>query len=123
MFNSIAGSYDFLNHFLSFGIDYSWRRKLIRELLKKKPAHVIDIATGTADLAILAVNKGVSKVTGIDLSEGMVSVGLQKVAEKKLMIRLILSFQMLKKCLFLMPLSMRLWSLLVFATLKIWIRV
>jgi demethylmenaquinone methyltransferase/2-methoxy-6-polyprenyl-1,4-benzoquinol methylase len=60
------------------------RRRLVRELLKKQPAHVIDIATGTADLAILAVKKGVSKVTGIDLSEGMVSVGLQKVAEKKL---------------------------------------
>lgn len=84
MFNSIAGSYDFLNHFLSFGIDYSWRRKLVRELLKKHPAHVIDIATGTADLAILAVEKGVSNVTGIDLSEGMVSVGLQKVADQKL---------------------------------------
>ena len=67
MFNNIALNYDFLNHLLSFGIDIFWRRRLIRELLKFKPDNVLDMATGTADLAIMARKKGVLHLTGIDL--------------------------------------------------------
>jgi demethylmenaquinone methyltransferase/2-methoxy-6-polyprenyl-1,4-benzoquinol methylase len=79
MFNTIARNYDFLNHFLSFGIDVLWRKRLISELKRTNPLHVIDIATGTADLAIMAVRSGVPKVTGIDLSEGMIAKGIEKI--------------------------------------------
>jgi len=79
MFNSIARRYDFLNHFLSLGIDIIWRKKLIRELKKFKPIKVIDIATGTADLAIMAAKQNIPFITGIDLSQNMISVGNLKV--------------------------------------------
>ena len=62
MFNSIARNYDFLNHFLSFGIDVFWRKRLIRELKKYKPVRILDVATGTADLSIMA-----SKIKGTEL--------------------------------------------------------
>jgi len=84
MFNSIARRYDFLNHFLSFGIDYVWRKQLIRELLKFNPERVIDIATGTADLAIMAAKKGVASITGVDLSANMIEIGIQKILRKNL---------------------------------------
>jgi demethylmenaquinone methyltransferase / 2-methoxy-6-polyprenyl-1,4-benzoquinol methylase len=84
MFNSIARHYDFLNHFLSFGIDIIWRKRLIRELKKFNPVNVIDIATGTADLAIMAAKSGVPSITGIDLSASMVSIGSGKVLSNNL---------------------------------------
>lgn len=58
MFNEISGKYDFLNHFLSFGIDRLWRKRLVKEMLKSKPRHVLDLATGTADLAIELHRRG-----------------------------------------------------------------
>lgn len=79
MFNNIALKYDFLNHLLSFGIDIFWRKRLIRELLKYKPDNVLDMATGTADLAIMASRKGIKRLTGIDLSEKMIEVGNDKI--------------------------------------------
>jgi len=79
MFDSIAGRYDFLNHLLSMGIDRRWRKKLIRELLAGKPGHVLDLATGTADLAIMAATTGSIRVTGTDISANMLEVGRQKV--------------------------------------------
>jgi demethylmenaquinone methyltransferase/2-methoxy-6-polyprenyl-1,4-benzoquinol methylase len=79
MFNSIAPKYDFLNHLLSFGIDFIWRRRLIRKLMKSKPAKVLDLACGTGDLSLLAAKKGVSKVVGVDISPGMLLVGRDKV--------------------------------------------
>lgn len=84
MFDSIAVTYDFLNHFLSFGIDVRWRKKLIRKLKKYHPNHVVDIATGTADLAIMAAKSGINRVTGLDLSENMIEVGNQKVLKNNL---------------------------------------
>jgi len=84
MFDSIASNYDFLNHFLSFGIDIIWRKRLIRELKKSNPTSVVDIATGTADLALMAVKKGIPRVTGIDLSEKMIEVGNEKILKKSL---------------------------------------
>jgi demethylmenaquinone methyltransferase / 2-methoxy-6-polyprenyl-1,4-benzoquinol methylase len=85
MFNSIARRYDFLNHFLSFGIDILWRKKLIRQLKAYKPTHILDVATGTADLALMAVQKIPHiRVTGIDLSEGMIDVGNQKLNDRSL---------------------------------------
>jgi demethylmenaquinone methyltransferase / 2-methoxy-6-polyprenyl-1,4-benzoquinol methylase len=83
MFNSIARNYDFLNHFLSFGIDKFWRRVLINELLKYKPQSVIDIATGTADLAIMAASKGVGEVIGVDLAPMMIDIGKKKISKSR----------------------------------------
>lgn len=84
MFNTIARNYDFLNHFLSFGIDVIWRKRLIREMKKFNPTNLIDIATGTADLAIMAIHKGIYHVTGIDLSENMVAIGNYKIRKYSL---------------------------------------
>lgn len=84
MFDSIAGKYDFLNHFFSLGIDKLWRKKLVRRLGEAKPVDVLDVATGTGDQAIAIVKAGIPKVTGVDISEQMLAIGRQKVTAKKL---------------------------------------
>jgi demethylmenaquinone methyltransferase/2-methoxy-6-polyprenyl-1,4-benzoquinol methylase len=85
MFNAIAHRYDFLNHFLSLGIDYYWRRKAIKILSPANGAKVLDVATGTADVAIMAARQYPQiHVTGVDISEEMLARGLTKVARKKL---------------------------------------
>ena len=85
MFDNIAPWYDFLNHFLSLGIDYSWRKKAIKVLAKAQPKIILDVATGTADFAIEA-NKQLQpeKVVGIDISNEMLEVGRKKIAKKNL---------------------------------------
>lgn len=80
MFDSIAGKYDFLNHFLSLGIDKGWRKKAIREVAAVNPKTILDVATGTGDLAIAAMKVKPDTVTGVDISEGMLEVGRQKIA-------------------------------------------
>lgn len=84
MFNNIANRYDFLNHFLSAGIDYRWRRKAIKILAKSNPKTILDVATGTGDLAIAALKLNPKKVIGVDIAEDMVEIGKKKVREKKL---------------------------------------
>jgi demethylmenaquinone methyltransferase/2-methoxy-6-polyprenyl-1,4-benzoquinol methylase len=84
MFNNIAWRYDFLNHFLSFGIDRYWRRRAIAELKKYNPKLILDVATGTADLAIAALKIHPEKVYGIDISSDMLNIGRQKIKQKKL---------------------------------------
>ena len=84
MFNNIAHRYDFLNHFLSAGIDYSWRRKAIRLLGNSHPKTILDVATGTADLAIEAVKINPEHITGIDIAEDMLAIGRKKIIKKKL---------------------------------------
>lgn len=85
MFNDIAPKYDFLNHFLSLGIDKVWRRKVIRKIVKDNPTDVLDIATGTADLAIaLAKKHPVVKIIGVDLAENMLEVGRKKISKLNL---------------------------------------
>ncbi len=79
MFDSISKRYDFLNHFLSLGIDKGWRKKAISELKASQPKQILDMATGTADLAIEALSLNPDKITGVDLSEGMLSVGRTKI--------------------------------------------
>ncbi len=82
MFDNIAPKYDLLNHVLSMKIDVLWRKKLVKWLAEDKPEHVLDVATGTGDLAI-AVQKGTdARVTGLDLSQQMLNVG--KIKIKKL---------------------------------------
>jgi demethylmenaquinone methyltransferase / 2-methoxy-6-polyprenyl-1,4-benzoquinol methylase len=82
MFNSIAPKYDFLNHFLSFGIDILWRKRAIRELRKYAPKTILDIATGTGDFAIEALALKPEKVIGIDISEGMLQFGREKMKKR-----------------------------------------
>ncbi len=84
MFDSISGKYDFLNHFLSMGIDITWRKKAIKMLKKDQPKQILDIATGTGDFAIEALALNPDKVTGVDISEGMLSVGREKMKKKGL---------------------------------------
>ena len=85
MFDKIAWRYDFLNHFLSFGTDKRWRIVAVNELRELQPDHVLDVATGTADLA-LTVQKLLNpkNIDGIDISEGMLAIGRQKIEKKGL---------------------------------------
>jgi len=78
MFNKISKKYDFLNHFLSLGIDIYWRRRAISLLSKDNPKLILDIATGTGDFAIEALKLNPEQVIGIDISEGMLQVGREK---------------------------------------------
>ena len=85
MFDSISGKYDTLNRFLSARTDLIWRKKAIRKLKKDDPKQILDIATGTADMAILACKLlDPDKVTGIDISEGMLKIGREKVEKEGL---------------------------------------
>jgi demethylmenaquinone methyltransferase/2-methoxy-6-polyprenyl-1,4-benzoquinol methylase len=80
MFDSIAHRYDFLNHFLSFGIDRIWRKKAIYLINHNiKPSQILDVATGTGDLAIAALKLNPVKITGIDISEKMLEIGRIKI--------------------------------------------
>jgi demethylmenaquinone methyltransferase / 2-methoxy-6-polyprenyl-1,4-benzoquinol methylase len=79
MFDQISPRYDLLNHLLSINIDKLWRKKAIRLLRPHQPRTILDIATGTADFAIAAAQLNPEKITGIDLSEGMLKVGRQKI--------------------------------------------
>jgi demethylmenaquinone methyltransferase/2-methoxy-6-polyprenyl-1,4-benzoquinol methylase len=83
MFNSIAWRYDFLNHFLSFGTDYRWRRRAIQIISKhKKNPNILDVATGTGDLAIAALKINPVKITGIDISDAMLEIGKKKLIKR-----------------------------------------
>jgi demethylmenaquinone methyltransferase/2-methoxy-6-polyprenyl-1,4-benzoquinol methylase len=78
MFDNISGRYDFLNHFLSLGVDRIWRRKAIRQLEGNRPKLILDVATGTGDFAVEALRLNPDKIIGIDISEGMLEVGRKK---------------------------------------------
>jgi demethylmenaquinone methyltransferase / 2-methoxy-6-polyprenyl-1,4-benzoquinol methylase len=79
MFDNISGKYDFLNHFFSLGIDILWRKKAVKLLQKYKPKSILDVASGTADFAIEALALNPNKIIGVDISEGMLAVGEQKI--------------------------------------------
>ena len=85
MFDRIAPYYDFLNHFLSLGIDRGWRRKAIAEIAKGHPQRILDVATGTADLAIAMGEKIHAKeIIGVDIAPKMLEIGRVKVNDKGL---------------------------------------
>ncbi len=84
MFDSISRRYDFLNHFLSLGIDILWRKKAIALLRDLQPKIILDVATGTGDFSIEALSLKPEKIIGIDISEGMLEVGRQKMRKKKI---------------------------------------
>ncbi|OKS85246.1 bifunctional demethylmenaquinone methyltransferase/2-methoxy-6-polyprenyl-1,4-benzoquinol methylase UbiE [Mucilaginibacter polytrichastri] len=88
MFNNISGTYDFLNHFMSLGIDIIWRKKAINELKKDQPKYILDVATGTGDFAFEALGMlNPEKITGVDISEGMLDVARQKITKRNLSAR------------------------------------
>lgn len=84
MFDNISHKYDFLNHLLSLGIDKIWRRKAINYLKEDQPKQILDIATGTGDFAIQALKINPDKVTGVDISVGMLDMGRKKLKKMKL---------------------------------------
>lgn len=84
MFNNISPKYDFLNHFLSAGIDILWRKKAIKLLKAHQPKLILDVATGTGDFAIEALALKPEKVVGVDISSGMLEIGKQKMIKKGL---------------------------------------
>ncbi len=84
MFDNISPKYDFLNHFLSLGIDIIWRKKAVKQLKEDKPRLILDVATGTGDFAIEALSLNPDKIIGVDISEGMLEIGRKKLVKKKL---------------------------------------
>src|SRR6201987_4793847 len=79
MFNNIAFHYDFLNSLLSLGIHKGWRTKAVSVFKNKKPQFILDVATGTGDFAIESLKSDPKKITGVDISEGMLEIGKQKI--------------------------------------------
>lgn len=84
MFDNISKEYDGLNRVISFGIDIKWRQKVVNIVKQQKPHSVLDIATGTGDLAINLIETNAKEIVGLDISEGMLEVGRQKIKAKKL---------------------------------------
>lgn len=84
MFDTISKEYDSLNRVISFGIDVKWRNKVVEIVANKKPENILDIATGTGDLAISLTKTNATKIIGLDISDGMLEVGRQKIASKNL---------------------------------------
>lgn len=82
MFNNISAKYDFLNHFMSMGIDHLWRKRAINMLKASQPKKIIDLATGTGDFAIAALKLNPDKVVGVDISSGMLEEGRKKIKVK-----------------------------------------
>ncbi len=84
MFDTISGDYDGLNRVISFGIDIKWRKKVVEIVNKANPDTVLDIATGTGDLAINLAETNATKIIGLDISRGMLEIGKQKIKKKAL---------------------------------------
>lgn len=85
MFDNISGTYDFLNHFMSLGIDILWRKKAIRSLKKHNPQLMLDVATGTGDFALESIRQlNPAKIIGVDISAGMLEIAREKIAKKGL---------------------------------------
>lgn len=84
MFDTISENYDGLNRVISLGIDVKWRKKVVDLVARKNPETILDIATGTGDLAILMTATSAQKIVGLDLSAGMLEVGRKKIQERNL---------------------------------------
>lgn len=88
MFDTISGDYDGLNRVISFGIDVKWRKKVVNLIKAANPDTILDIATGTGDLAINLAQTNASKITGLDISSGMLEIGRQKVKNRGLELKI-----------------------------------
>ena len=84
MFDTISKEYDGLNRVISFGIDIKWRKKVVELVAKQNPKTILDIATGTGDLAINLAETNAQEIIGLDISEGMLEVGKKKIKKKQL---------------------------------------
>lgn len=84
MFDTISGDYDGLNRVISFGIDIKWRKKVVKIVQETNPDTILDIATGTGDLAINLAQTSATKIIGLDISKGMLEIGKQKIIKKGL---------------------------------------
>ncbi|MBQ4822313.1 bifunctional demethylmenaquinone methyltransferase/2-methoxy-6-polyprenyl-1,4-benzoquinol methylase UbiE [Aquimarina sp. MMG016] len=84
MFDTISGNYDGLNRVISFGIDIKWRNKVVKLVSNTKPQRILDVATGTGDLAISLTKTGATEIIGLDISAGMLEVGKHKIKAKNL---------------------------------------
>lgn len=84
MFDAVSSKYDFLNRILTFGLDISWRKKVVKIVANNKAIKILDIATGTGDLAIMLATIKNSEIIGLDISKGMLDVAIQKVKKKQL---------------------------------------
>lgn len=83
MFNNISAKYDFLNHFLSLGIDKLWRKKAVKLLKPIQPKSILDIATGTGDFALASLKLNPERIVGLDISSGMLEKGREKMVNRK----------------------------------------
>lgn len=88
MFDNISKEYDFLNRMITFGMDKSWRNNVLNLLKNKNPKNILDIATGTGDMAILFSKTNAEKIIGVDISEGMLNVAKEKIAKLNLQNRI-----------------------------------
>lgn len=84
MFDTISGDYDGLNRVISFGIDIKWRKKVVNIIKAAQPNTILDIATGTGDLAINLAETNAEKIVGLDISSGMLEIGKEKISRKNL---------------------------------------
>jgi len=84
MFDNVAGGYDALNRVITFGMDVKWRKRIVDIVAGRKPATILDIATGTGDMAILFAGSSDAQITGLDISKGMLEVAHKKVANQNL---------------------------------------
>lgn len=84
MFDNISKNYDGLNRVISLGIDVSWRKKVVKLVGENNPKQILDIATGTGDLALMMADLNPDKIVGLDISAGMLEVGKQKIAKANL---------------------------------------
>lgn len=84
MFDNVSKEYDFLNRVLTFGLDVNWRKKVVKLVAKNKAKNILDIATGTGDLAINLTKIKDANITGLDISNGMLSIAKEKVKKKNL---------------------------------------
>ena len=84
MFDNISGNYDGLNKVISFGTDAKWKKKILKMVADKQPKSILDIATGTGDLAILFATTSAQEIIGLDISQGMLDIGKKKIEAQKL---------------------------------------
>ena len=84
MFDNVSTNYDFLNRVLTFGLDINWRKKVVKKVAQNNPKQLLDIATGTGDFAIMLAKLNPEKVIGLDISQGMLNKGIDKIKKRKL---------------------------------------